>query len=327
MGQKQPKFKKFSMDTSDIPENKVRAPSATTKNASLNPYEKSRVTGQSPTPFRARQETPTSTIKPVSQTKPSNQFVKPLPFIQNRMPDQPQENKESSNIGFRSRDSATSKVTPHKVFELYESGRYLYTKSILPGFAPFDEKLIRQSDGEYRELDPRRSKLGAAVAKGATNIGIRKNDVVLYLGISHGYTASFVSDMVGKEGIVFGVDPAPRVIRDAIFLSQKRTNIIPLLADANHPEEYIGKICQADIVFQDIAQRNQADIFINNCNIFLKPGGYGLLAVKARSIDIRRKPKDLFNEIRLQLEKIFTVIDFRILEPFEKDHCMIIVKK
>ena len=41
----------------------------------------------------------------------------------------------------------------------------------------------------------------------------------------------------------------------------------------------------------------------------------------------RAKPKDLFIEVRNKLEKIFTVIDYRVLDPFEIDHCMIIVKK
>ncbi|PIN73453.1 fibrillin [Candidatus Woesearchaeota archaeon CG10_big_fil_rev_8_21_14_0_10_45_16] len=215
------------------------------------------------------------------------------------------------------------KITPHKVFEIYEDKRRLYTKSIVPGKAPFAERLV----GEYREFDPRRSKLAAAIVKGANNIGIRKGDVVLYLGVSHGYTASFVSDMVGKEGLIFGIDPAPRVVRDLVFLSEQRKNLIPLLVDANHPEEYITRVCQADIVYQDIAQKNQAEIFVKNCRLFLKKGGYGLLAVKARSIDVKRRPKDIFNETRVVLEKEFTVIDFRLLDPLEKDHCMIIVKK
>ncbi len=220
-----------------------------------------------------------------------------------------------------------AKISPHRIFELYQDDRNrLYTQSILPGKAPFEEQLIREQGAEYRELDPRRSKLGAAIAKGCSNIGIRKNDVVLYLGASHGYTISFVSDIVGKEGLIFGIDPAPRVMRDLVFLSQERTNIVPLLVDANHPETYWGRVCQADIVYQDVAQRNQAEIFMANCKLFLKKGGFGLLAIKARSIDVRLNPKQIFEEIRRKLEKEFTIVDYRLLEPYEKDHCMIIVK-
>jgi len=214
------------------------------------------------------------------------------------------------------------------VFEIFQDQRNnIYTKSLVPGKTPFDERTFRQGPDEYREFDPTRSKLAAAIRKGSTNIGIRKGDAVLYLGSSHGFTCSFVSDMVGKEGLIFAVDPAPRVMRDLVFLSEDRNNIVPLLVDANHPETYADKICTADIVFQDISQRNQAEIFLKNCDLFLKKNGYGLLAVKARSIEVKKKSTQIFQEVRREVEKHYTVIDFRILEPFEKDHCIIIVKK
>ncbi|MBT4539243.1 fibrillarin-like rRNA/tRNA 2'-O-methyltransferase, partial [Candidatus Woesearchaeota archaeon] len=63
-----------------------------------------------------------------------------------------------------------------------------------------------------------------------------------------------------------------------------------------------------------------------NCKLYLKEGGYGLLAVKARSIDITKKPNDIFIQVRKEIEKVFKVIDFKILEPYQKDHCMIIIK-
>ncbi len=223
----------------------------------------------------------------------------------------------------------SQKLIPHKIFEIYQEarGRRLFTKSLIPQYNPFDERTITEHGEEYHEFDPTRSKLAASIMKGTTNAGIRKNDVVLYLGVSHGYTASHISDMIGPEGLIFGIDPAPRVIRDLVFISEHRTNIIPLLVDANHPETYIHRVCQADIVYQDIAQKNQAEIFLKNCQLFLKKGGYGLLAIKARSIDIKKSNKQIFEEIRKKVEAEMTVIDYRILEPFEHDHCMIIVKK
>jgi len=221
------------------------------------------------------------------------------------------------------------KIQEHKLFEIYQEarGKRIFTRSIHPGRPHFEERVVRNGNDEYREFDPQRSKLAAMIMKGCTNIGIRKDDLVLYLGSSHGYTPSFVSDIVGEEGLVFGVDPAPRVMRDFVFLAQKRKNLVPVLADANHPEEYIERVCQADIVYQDIAQKNQMDIFIRNCDLYLKKGGYGLLAIKARSIDVKRNPNDIFVEIRKHLDRIFTVIDYKTLDPLEKDHCMIIVKK
>jgi fibrillarin-like pre-rRNA processing protein len=221
------------------------------------------------------------------------------------------------------------RIKEHKIFEIYQEarGKRLFTKSLIKGKAPFGERIFREGDEEYREFDPKRSKLAATIVKGCTNTGIRKDDVILYLGISHGYTASFVSDIIGKDGLILGIDPAPRVIRDLVFLSKERKNIVPIMASANHPKEYQDKVCLADVVYQDIAQKNQSDIFIRNCELFLKKGGYGLLAVKARSIDIKKKPTVLFKEIRKELEERFTVIDYRLLDPLEKDHCMIIIKK
>ena len=222
-----------------------------------------------------------------------------------------------------------SKIFSHAVFELYQEGkgRKLFTKSILPGKAYFEETLWKENGEEYREFDPNHSKLAATVVKGCPNTGIRKNDVVLYLGVSHGYTVSFVSDIVGKEGFIFGLDFAPRVMRDLVFIAEDRKNIAPILGDANHPEEYADKVSQVDIVYQDIAQKNQADIFVRNCKMFLKKGGYGLLAIKARSIDIKKPSKVIFQEVRQVVEKEFTVIDYRFLDPFEKDHAFIIIKK
>ena len=68
-------------------------------------------------------------------------------------------------------------------------------------------------------------------------------------------------------------------------------------------------------------------IFRKNCDAFLKKDGYGLLVIKARSIDVTKRPKQIFMAIRQELEEFMTVIDYRILDPYQKDHCMILVKK
>lgn len=211
--------------------------------------------------------------------------------------------------------------------------REYYTKSISPGVRLFDYGESRkEGDDEYRKVDPERSKLCAAVAKGMQHTGIRKGSVVLYLGASHGYTPSFVSDMVGTEGFVFALDFAPRVVRDLVFVCEKRENMAPLLADAHNPEEYASKVPKVDIVYQDIAARDQLSIFRKNCEKFLKQGGYGLLAVKARSIDVTKHPKEIFKRVRKEIEtaegfKGYVIVDYRELQPYEKDHAMFVVKR
>ena len=211
-------------------------------------------------------------------------------------------------------------------------GRFMQilTKNLTPGLTFFEqEKLVALDDGEYREIDPRHSKLGAAIAKGCQQFGIKNGSVVLYLGASHGYTPSFVSDMVGEQGLVLCVDVAPRVVRDLVFVCEKRSNMMPILENASVPSALAKRICAVDVVFQDIAQKDQVDIFLRNVDAFLQPGGFGMLAVKARSIDVLRNPHDLFREIKRRLDTTpgVTIVDYRELDPFEKDHAFFVIKK
>lgn len=211
----------------------------------------------------------------------------------------------------------------------FERRKYinLYTKNLTPGKTFFEEDIVKKGNIEYRHWDPNRSKLAAAILKQISQIGINEGDYVLYLGASHGYTPSFMSDIVGKKGFIYAVDFAPRVVKDLVFLCEERKNIAPIMGDASRPERYSSRVSQVDIVYQDVAQKDQAGIFLDNCEMFLKKGGFGLLTVKSRSIDMAKSPKQIFQQVRHKLEKEITIVDYRILEPFEKDHSMIVVKK
>jgi len=221
-------------------------------------------------------------------------------------------------------------IIKSKIFEVYElrdKRRQLYTINLVPGKNVYGERLIQENGVEYREWDASKSKLAAAILKGSPNIGIRKNDVVLYLGSASGTTASHVSDIVGKEGFVFAVDIAPRVIRDLIFVCYDRKNMAPILANANKVAELKERISAVDVIYQDVAQKNQIEIFLKNARLFLKKDGYALIAVKSRSIDVTRKPKEIFKLVKEQLEKELQIIDYRELEPYQKDHAMFICRK
>jgi len=213
------------------------------------------------------------------------------------------------------------------VYETDKGRKRLFTLNIAPGKRVYDEALIKEKGVEYREWNPRKSKLAAAIMKGASQIGVKPASIVLYLGCASGTTASHVSDIVGKKGFVFALDFAPRVMREMVFVCEQRSNIMPIMADANNTESLEKYITMADVVFQDIAQKQQAEIFLKNCRKFLKKEGFGLLSVKARSIDVAKKPKLVFQEIREKLGKELVIVDYRTLEPFEIDHCMFICKK
>ncbi|MBI2143412.1 fibrillarin-like rRNA/tRNA 2'-O-methyltransferase [Candidatus Woesearchaeota archaeon] len=209
---------------------------------------------------------------------------------------------------------------------VFQEGRKLYTLNSNPGVQLFDEELLVVEGKEYRSWNPLRSKLAAAIVKGLPQLPISKSSRVLYLGAAHGYTPSFLSD-IAAAGVVFAVDFAPRVVRDLVFAAEKRKNILPLLADANHPETYYNIVGAVDIIYQDIAQKNQIEIFTKNCNLFLKPGGYGLLALKARSIDVLQQPQGIFLAAKRELEKKFAILDYRLLSPVQKDHAFFVCWK
>ncbi len=216
------------------------------------------------------------------------------------------------------------------VYEKKGKKKRIYTKSLYPEFKGFDEKIIREKGITYREANPERSKLIAGIIKGLSQIGMREGTKVLYLGASHGYTPSYVSDIVGEEGIVICVDIAPRVVRDLYLLCKKRKNMIPILANSRHPEEYEELIIEkVDAVFQDIAQRDQVKIFFKNTDKFLKKGGFGVLVIKARSIDVSKKPKEVFKQAikEIQEKEGYVIVDKKSLEPLEKDHIILVIKK
>jgi fibrillarin-like pre-rRNA processing protein len=221
-------------------------------------------------------------------------------------------------------------INEHKFFGVYEidKGRKkILTKNLTPKKTFFDEATYKEGREEYRLWDPSRSKLAAAIMKDVSQIGIKPKDVVLYLGASHGYTPSFLSDIVGEDGIIFALDFAPRVVRDLVMLAEKRKNIVPILADCKKPQTYVDRVILADVVYQDIAQKNQVEIFLKNCNMYLKKDGFALLCVKARSVDVTKKPAEIFNKVRTQLEDKIIIVDYRKLDPFEKDHCIFVCKK
>ncbi len=195
---------------------------------------------------------------------------------------------------------------------IYKKGGDLLTKN------PYTKK--------YEKIDPRHSKLAAAVKKGLSQTGIKENSRVLYLGASHGYTPGHVSNIVGKGGLVFCVENSVVVARDLVLLCKEKSNMHPLIFSADKPGDYKDRLVGVDVVYQDVAQKNQVGIFLKNLGL-VKKGGFGLLALKARSYDVSKKPGVVFKEVLKELEKETNVVDFKLLDPYEKDHAFYVVKK
>lgn len=219
------------------------------------------------------------------------------------------------------------KITPHKKFEnVFWINNRFCTKNLVPGQKVYDEKLIETKQGEFREWDAHRSKPAAAIHKNLHQFPLKKGMKILYLGVASGTTCSHFSDIVGKEGIIYGVEIGERVLRDLISVAEKRNNIVPILADARKPEDYPW-VEQVDLVYADIAAKEQSEILIRNARMFLEPKGFGMIAIKSRSIDVTKNPKIVYKEQRKILNGFFNVIDFVTLNPYERDHGYFVLKR
>jgi len=201
----------------------------------------------------------------------------------------------------------------------------VFTRNLVPGNRVYDEELLKIHGSEFRSWDPFRSKLAGAILKGELDPDVIKaGDKVLYLGASTGTTISHVSDIVGSEGLVVGVEMSARVGREFLErVAKARGNVVPYISDARETERF-GEFGKVDVVYCDIAQRDQTEIAIANSRMHLRKGGRLLLVVKARSIDQLKEPRLVFKEEAQKLREagfvVETVIDLR---PFDKDHALI----
>src|SRR3989344_8753188 len=154
---------------------------------------------------------------------------------------------------------------------VFAIGQNIATQNLAPGKTVYGEQLINFEGKEYRLWEANRSKVGAAIKKGLKELKIGKGSKVLYLGAAEGTTISHLSDIVQEDGMIFGVDISARSMRKFIYLCEQRPNIIPILADASQPMTYKEQISgfSIDAMFQDVSQKNQAEIFLKNSRAYL----------------------------------------------------------
>ena len=209
---------------------------------------------------------------------------------------------------------------------IFKDKKRIFTENLksCKGKKVYNEQLIKIKGNEYRSWNPYRSKLAAAILNGLS-FKIKTDFNVLYLGAATGTTVSHISDIL-REGLVYSVESSPIAVKKLIEVCGKRENIIPILEDANHPDRYSMLVPIVDIVYQDISQRNQAEIFIENVKRYLKNDGFGIIMVKARSIDVSLEPKKAFDLVCSKLEDIsFKILKKIDLKPYEKDHAAIMI--
>jgi fibrillarin-like pre-rRNA processing protein len=217
-----------------------------------------------------------------------------------------------------------------KAEELFE-GVYtidgkLATLNLVSGNRVYDEELVEIKGKEYRLWNPYRSKLAAALLNGMKEMHIGSDLSVLYLGAASGTTSSHVSDIVGDKGMVYCIEISERSVRDLMKVCEARQNMLPMLQDARNTEAYSEDVGTCDVMYQDIAARDQADIMIRNAAL-LKKGGFAYVAIKSQSIDVSRDPKDVFDEFIAQIKPHFKVLEKIDLVPYTKLHLFLSLQK
>lgn len=214
--------------------------------------------------------------------------------------------------------------------------KLIATRNLTPGRVYYGEHVVRSQikNGEqiveFRLWDPFRSKLSASILNGLRLMPFKEGTVCLYLGASTGTTVSHLSDILGEKGKIFAVEMAARVARELLEnVARYRKNIVPIIADARHPERYPSIYGEISTVYCDIAQPDQTEIAIANCEKFFNTGrGILFLVIKASSIDALKEKAKVFEEQSRILKKAkFEVLQKIDLEPYDRNHAMIISEK
>ncbi|HKM14279.1 MAG TPA: fibrillarin-like rRNA/tRNA 2'-O-methyltransferase [Candidatus Methanomethylophilaceae archaeon] len=198
----------------------------------------------------------------------------------------------------------------------------LYTLSLCPGKRIYGERLVAFDGREYRDWSPRRSKLSAYLTNGGRCFPFKENSNVLYLGASSGTTASHIADICNKGSLIC-VEISPRMFRDLVSVCETRKNLMPILGDATKPDDYKFVSDEIDIVYQDVAQKYQAKMIADNVDAV--GAKFGIVAIKSRSEDVTASPERIFRESKEVLKnRGYKILDSLVLDPYEKDHAMIV---
>jgi fibrillarin-like pre-rRNA processing protein len=129
------------------------------------------------------------------------------------------------------------------------------------------------------------------------------------------------------KGEIYAVEISAVMMKELVKLADVRENIVPILADARRPREY-AEIGTIDVLYQDVAQPDQAEIFVKNAEMFLKNGGYAYFCVKSQSVDVLKEPKKVFDEVVAYLKRAGFCIEERLtLEPYDKAHEFLVIRK
>ena len=217
-------------------------------------------------------------------------------------------------------------------------GRSLWTRNAVRGVSVRGERRKTDARIEWRFWEPSRSKVAAALLRTANDpsqLLPETGSTCLYLGASFGSTVSYIHDQVcgaGNHhgGQVVAVEIAPRAMRDLSELASIRPGLVPVLGDARQPQTVAPYIRgKADWMHQDLSIADQAETFVRMAGAFLRPGGTGLLSLKAASERSSDGDDDsrFAKAARILRESNLDVIERIDLKGLEEQHVVFHVRK
>ena len=168
---------------------------------------------------------------------------------------------------------------------------------------------------KWIKWSPFHSKLSAYLLGGGEYWPFKENSRILYLGAAEGNTLSFLSEICTKNTIT-AVEISAIAMAELLELVEKKRNIIPYLGDAHFPNKYHVQANKPEIIYQDIAQNDQIDIFLRNCNYFNPKCAF--LMLKTQSIS--GENKTIFEDTKIKLNEIFENIEMININKWAKGH-------
>ena len=105
----------------------------------------------------------------------------------------------------------------------------------------------------------------------------------------------------------------------------KRSNIVPIIADARSPQKYRMIVPTVDVIFSDISQPDQTRIVMDNAQYFLRENGGIMISIKASCVNSSIHAEQVFaDEVNWLKKNGFKPREQVTLEPYEKNHAMIV---
>jgi fibrillarin-like pre-rRNA processing protein len=223
---------------------------------------------------------------------------------------------------------ATTPIRPHAHHGVHTDGTDLFTR-LMDGASEGTVRTVQGEDGNtYRSFPPTATKLSALVKMGVENWPLRSDTRVLYLGAGAGTTVSYVSDIC-PQGTVIAVEFAPEPFYSLVDVARDRPNVLPILADARDPSSYaVQVVLPVDVIYQDVAQRDQWAIAHKNVEALMTEDGWLVLVIKARSVDITKSAQDVFADVAIEARAAgYQVVETVELGAYAEGHAVLVAKR